>query len=133
LLLERLISHLFRNPGNKWGQVRKLSGTGVIIFSGTYGAILISCIYIRNHINVFPLLEFFSRDVATVMTYSSEENNRELIVTSAYLSYDSDKPPPSKELEKVIDHCSSNRKLLIIRCDANEHHILRAHGHQPKR
>jgi hypothetical protein len=64
-------------------------------FSGTSGAALRSCIYVRNHI-ALPLLEFCSRDVAMVrILYSTEGNQRELIVTAAYLRYDSDKPPPA--------------------------------------
>jgi hypothetical protein len=63
--------------------------------------------------------------MATVrILYSSEGNQREHIVTSAYLPYDSDEPPPSKEWREVIDDCSSSRKQLIIGCDANAHHIL---------
>jgi hypothetical protein len=122
LLWERLISHLFRKPGSKGARYRGLGGT---IFSGMYGTTLRSCIYVRNHINILPLLQFCSRDVATVrILYSSEGNHRELIVISAYLPYDLDEPPPSKELTEVIDYCSTSRKQLIIGCDANSHHIL---------
>jgi hypothetical protein len=48
----------------------------------------------------------------------------ELIVASAYLPYDSDEPPPTKEVRDVIDYCTSRKKQLIIGCDANAHHIL---------
>jgi hypothetical protein len=44
-----------------------------------------------------PLLELCFRDVAMVrILYRSEGNQRELTVASAYLPYDSDKPPPMK-------------------------------------
>jgi hypothetical protein len=46
------------------------------------------------------------------------------IIASAYLPYDSDEPPPTKELRDVIDYCASRKKQLIIGCDANAHHIL---------
>jgi hypothetical protein len=60
------------------------------------------------------LLEFCSRDVAMVrILYSSEGNQRELTVTSACLPYDSDEPPPLKELRDIIDYCCSRRKQLI--------------------
>jgi hypothetical protein len=50
-----------------------------------------SCIYIRNHINALPLLEFCSRDATTVrITYTYRGFCEELIVASSYLTYDSD-------------------------------------------
>jgi hypothetical protein len=48
----------------------------------------------------------------------------EIIIASTYLPYDSDEPPPTKELRDVIDYCCSGKKELIIGCDANVHHIL---------
>jgi hypothetical protein len=90
-----------------------------------YGATWRPCIYVRNHINVLLLLEFCSRDVAMVrILYSTEGNQRELILTLAYLPYDSDEPPPLKELRDITDYCSSSRKQLIIGYDVNAHHIL---------
>jgi hypothetical protein len=72
------------------------------------------------------LLEFCSRDATTVrITYAYGGGNRELVVSSAYLPYDSDEPPPSKEVKDIIDYCYSRKKQLIIRCDANAHHTLR--------
>jgi hypothetical protein len=70
------------------------------------------------------LLEFCYRNATTVsITYAYGGGNRELVVTSAYLPYDSDEPPPSKEA-KDIDYCYSRKKQLIIGCDAIVHHIL---------
>lgn len=58
------------------------------------------------------------------ITERSEGNQRELIVTSAYLSYDSDKYPPTKEMRDAIDYCNRRGKQ-VTGCDANVHHILR--------
>jgi splicing factor 45 len=81
--------------------------------------------YIRNHINALPLLEFCSRDATTVrIIYTYEEGNRELVVSSAYLPYDSDELPTSKEAKDIIHYCYSRKKQLIIGCDANAHHTL---------
>jgi hypothetical protein len=49
---------------------------------------------------------------------------KELIVASAYIPYDSDEPPPTKEMRDIIDKCQSRKKQLIVGCDANAHHIL---------
>jgi hypothetical protein len=58
------------------------------------------------------------------MTYTCRGSLEDLIIASAYLLYDSDEPPPTKELRDVIDYCGSRKKQLIIACDANAHHIL---------
>jgi hypothetical protein len=71
------------------------------------------------------LLELCSRDATTVrITYTYRGGREELIVASAYLSYDSDEPPPIKEMRDIIDYCQSRKKQLIIGCDANARHIL---------
>jgi hypothetical protein len=43
------------------------------------------------------------------VTYVRWGSKRELIVTSAYLPYDSDEQPPSKGLREVVDYCSRNK------------------------
>jgi splicing factor 45 len=58
------------------------------------------------------------------VTYIRGGSKRELIVTSAYLPYDSDKPPPSKASREVVDYCNRNKLQLIVGCDANAHHII---------
>jgi hypothetical protein len=61
------------------------------------------------------LLAFCSRDATTVrITYAYGGGNRELVVTSAYLPYDSDEPPPSKEMKDIIDYCYGRKKQLVI-------------------
>jgi hypothetical protein len=76
-------------------------------------------------LNDLPLLEFCSRDATTVRnTYTYGGGNRELVVSSAYLPYYSDEPPPSKEVKDIIEYCHSRKKQLIIGCDANAHHTL---------
>jgi splicing factor 45 len=70
-------------------------------------------------------LEFCSRDATTVrITYTHGGSSKELFIISAYLPYDSDEPPPTKEVRDIIDYCHSRRKQLIMGCDANAHHTL---------
>jgi hypothetical protein len=52
------------------------------------------------------------------------ESAKILIVASAYLPYDSDEPPPTKEVRDITEHCQSRKKQLIVGYDANAHHIL---------
>jgi hypothetical protein len=111
---------LIQEPWVYKGQVRGLTNSGerfMLLHPR-------SCIYIRNHINALPLLEFYSRDATTVITYTYGGGNRELVVTSAYLPYDSDEPPTSKEMRDIIEYCYSRKKQLIIDCDANARHTL---------
>jgi hypothetical protein len=58
------------------------------------------------------------------MTYIQGGNKREITFTSAYLPYDSDEPPRSKELPEVVNYCSRNKLQLIVRCDVSAHHII---------
>jgi hypothetical protein len=84
-----------------------------------------SSFYIRNLNNVLPLLEICSRDATMVrITDTYGGAYKELIVASAYLPYDSDEPPPTREVREYIDYCHSRKKQLIIGCDANAHHTL---------
>jgi hypothetical protein len=70
-------------------------------------------------------LELCSRDATTVrITYTYRGGCEELIVASAYLPYDSDEPPPTKEMRDIKDYCQSRKMQLIIGCDANAQHIL---------
>jgi splicing factor 45 len=81
------------------------------------------------------LLEFCSRDTTTVrITYTCGGGCKELIVASAYLPYDSDEPPPTKEERGIIEYCHSRKKQLNIGCDANAHHKLwGSNGSNPRR
>jgi splicing factor 45 len=116
---------LIQEPWVHRGQVRGLTNHGGTIYSIAPENNARSCIYIRNLNNVLPLLEFCSRDATTVrITDTYGEACKELIVASAHLPYDSDEPPPTKEMRDNIDYCHSRKKQLIIGSDANAHHTL---------
>jgi hypothetical protein len=85
-------------------------------------------------VNALPLLEFCSRDATTLrITYAYGGGCEELTVASPYLPYDSDEPPPTKEVKDITDYCHSRKKQLIIGCDGNAHHTVGKHWHQLKR
>jgi hypothetical protein len=127
-------------PATSWGKGRCSTYSGALViqgpnkrFTNTGGTVYSvvpeynarSCIYVRNHINALPLLEFCSRDTTTVrITYTHGKVCEELIIASAYFPYDSDEPPPTKETKDITDHCQSRKKQLSVGCDANTHHIL---------
>jgi hypothetical protein len=58
------------------------------------------------------------------ISYTYGRGCEELIVASAYLPYDSDELPPTKEVRNVTDYCQRGKKQLIIGCNAKAHHIL---------
>jgi hypothetical protein len=105
--------------------IRGLTNTGGTVYSTSPENNSRSCIYVRNQINDLPLLEFCSRDATTVkITYTHGRVCEEQIVASAYLAYDSDEPPPNKEVRYIIEHRQSRKNQLIVGCDAKAHHIL---------
>jgi hypothetical protein len=42
---------------------------------------------------------------------------------SAYLPYDSEDPPRSKEFEKLVRYCQNENLYLVMECDSSAHHI----------
>jgi hypothetical protein len=116
---------LIQEPWLYKGQIRGLYNTGGTVYSVAPGNNARFYIYIRNRINDLPLSELCSRDTTTVrITYTYIGGCEEQIVASAYLPYDSDEPPPTKEMRDVIDYCQSRKRQLMIGCDANAPQIL---------
>jgi hypothetical protein len=60
--------------------------------------------------------------VAVLVRYNKEGVERRLVVCSAYLPYDSEDPPPSRELEELVRYCENERIQLLVGCDFNAHH-----------
>jgi hypothetical protein len=116
---------LIEEPWVYGDRIRGLHNIRGTLFSAGPGLAPRSCTFVRNTVHAFPLSELCSRDVTRVkVTYFRGGSVRELIVTSVYLPYDSDEPPLSKGLREAVNYCSSNKLQLIIRCDANAHHII---------
>jgi hypothetical protein len=72
------------------------------------------------------LLSGFScRDlVAVLVKYLENEAERQVVICSAYLPYDSEDPPPTKELKELMRYCEEEHLYLIIGCDSNVHHTV---------
>jgi len=62
-----------------------------------------ACILARN-MNIWELPGFSCRDLVAVLVKYDEDGaaERRLVVCSAYLPYDSEDPPPSRELEDLV-------------------------------
>jgi hypothetical protein len=61
------------------------------------------------------LLEFYSRDATTVkITYSYGGGCEELMVASAYLPYNSDKPLPTKEVRMSLTPATAGKSNTLL-------------------
>jgi hypothetical protein len=65
---------------------------------------------------------FSGRDLeAVLVTYVGDGTERRVVICSPYLPYDSEDPPPSKELEELVRYYEEHLHL-IVGCDSNAHH-----------
>jgi len=68
---------------------------------------------------------FSYRDlVAVLIKYNEEGAERSLVVCPAYLPYDSEDPPPTKELEDLMHFCEKENLYLVVGHDSNAHNSL---------
>jgi hypothetical protein len=66
---------------------------------------------------------FSCRDLVAVFVKDIEDGaERRLVVCSAYLPYNSEDSPPSKEFEELVQYCENENLYLVIGCDSNVHH-----------
>jgi hypothetical protein len=62
---------------------------------------------------------FSCRDlIAVLIRYNEEGAERRLVVCCAYLPYDSEEPPPSKELEDLVRYCETADLYIVVGCDS---------------
>jgi len=47
-----------------------------------------------------------------------------LVVCSAYLPYDSEDPPLSKEFEDLVRYCEKENLYVVVGCDSSAHHSV---------
>ena len=59
--------------------------------------------------------------VAVLIKYDEEGAEWRLVICSAYLPYNSEDPPPSKEFKELMQYCE-NENLYLVVCDSNAHH-----------
>ena len=73
--------------------------------------------------NAWVLPGFNCRDfVALLVKYIVNGAEQRLVICAVYLPYDSEAPPPSRELEELVRYCESEDLYLIVGCDSNAHH-----------
>ena len=82
-----------------------------------------ACILARN-MTIWMLPGFSCRDILAVLVkYVEDVAERWLVVCSAYLPYDSEDFPPSKEFEELVRYCQNENLYLVMVSESNAHHI----------
>lgn len=115
---------LIQEPYIIKNEVAGLELKGYKIFTGHTSNRPRACIAIRNDIKCSSIPQFCSEDLVTIKLERGGCGDRDLILSSAYLPYDSLIGPPGPLIEQLTGFCSLNKHTLVIACDANSHHIV---------
>jgi len=76
-----------------------------------------ACI-LSSYMNTWELPGFSCRDLVAVLAkYNEDGAERRLVVCSAYLPYDSEHPPPTRELEDLVHYCEKEKIQLLVGCE----------------
>jgi hypothetical protein len=113
---------LIQEPCYRENCIRGLNIPGYTLYSAGGTDRPRACI-LAGSMTSWMLPGFSFRDlVAVSVTYFEGDMERWLVISSAYLPYDSEDPPPTKELEDLVHYCKEANLYLIIGCDSNAHH-----------
>jgi hypothetical protein len=105
---------LIQELWHRMGCIRSLNIPGYTLYSVGGKERPRACIVERN-MNAWVLPGFSCRDlVAVLVKYTEDGAERRLVVSSAYLPFDSKEPPPSKELVELVRYCENEHLYLIF-------------------
>jgi hypothetical protein len=75
---------------------------------------------LASNMNIWVLPGFICNDLVPVLVkYTEDWTERWLVACSTYLPYDSEDPPPLRELEELVRHSENENLYLIVGCDSN--------------
>ena len=112
---------LIQEPWYREDHISDLNVPGYTLISASGVDRPCACILTRNE-PAWLLPGYSCRDlIAVLIQYNEEGAERSLVVCSAYLPYDSEDPPPLKELE-LVRYCKNKNLYLVLGCDSNAHH-----------
>ena len=113
---------VIQEPWYHGGRIRGLIIPGYTLFSANGIDRRRACILTGN-VTSWMIPGFSCRDlVAVLIKYNEVGAEQHLAVCSAYLPYDSEDPPPSKEFEDLMCFCEKENLYLVVGCDSNAHH-----------
>jgi hypothetical protein len=105
---------LIQEPWYRGVCIRGLNIPGYTLFSVKGIDRHRACILTRNE-TAWMLPGFSCRGLmAVLIKYNVEGVVRRLVVCSAYLPYDSEDPPPSKEVEDLVRYCEKENFHLVV-------------------
>jgi hypothetical protein len=112
---------LIQEPWYREACIRGLNLPGYTLYSAGGKEIPRACILARN-MNILVLPGFSCRDLVAVLVKYEDGVERLLVVSSVYLPYDSEDPPPPREFEELVQYCDNEDLYLLVGCDSNAHH-----------
>ena len=111
-----------QEPWYHENRIRGLNIPGYALYSARGNEKPRASILARN-LNAWVLPGFPCRDlVAILIKYIEDGAERRLVACSAYLSYDSENLPPSREMEEPVRYFDNENLRLIVGCDSTAHH-----------
>ena len=124
---------LLQEPWNSRGAIKGLKEVGGELIYSRSTLNPRTCILFTKGFQILLLMHHCLRDLTAVkIKMSSGGGPREIILGSAYLSYD-DVPPPPWELEKLVMGCRDTGTHLTIGYEAKfASHLLGKYKHQQR-
>jgi hypothetical protein len=115
---------LIQEPWYRKGCIRGLNIPGYTLFSVSGIDRPRACILMRNE-TAWMVPGFSCTDLAAVLIkYNEDGAERQLVVCSAYLHYNSEDTPPSKEFKELMRYCENENLYLAVGCNSNAHNSV---------
>lgn len=114
---------LIQEPWLHQGRVAGLGDSkGTLVYCNSLRNVR-TCILVRRGVDFLTLHEFCSRNLTAIsITWMNKGRKHSSIIGSVYLPFDSRDPPPSRELELLVESSLAGGQQLLLGCDANAHH-----------
>jgi hypothetical protein len=125
LLAEDIYVALIQEPWVVKGKIMGLRETGGKLIYCKSTQTLRTCILLRRNLTALPIHELCSRNLTAVKVQLHKgSTKREIILASGYLPYDKSTPPPSEEVQQLLQYSIRCGSQLILGSDANAHHTV---------
>jgi len=113
---------LVQEPWYREDCIRGLTVPGYTLYSAGGKERPRACILARK-MHAWALSDFSYRDLVAIQMKCLEDGaERRLVVCSAYLPYDSEDRPPSREMGELVRYCEQENLRIIVGCESNAHH-----------
>ena len=110
---------MVQEPNNNRGKIQYL-GKHFVVHGARNGGNNRAAIITTPGFDCWTLNQFCNNDQATI---AFSTNNKTTVVSSIYMPYVSEEPPPALLTSNLVSFCERKNWNLIIGTDANSHHI----------